>query len=65
MRSAADPAGRVVLGARRPGVEGEPQGIVAERVVQPVDEAGIRPVEAEPGEFDQSRLPGPSLSLRI
>ena len=42
----------VVLRARRPGVEAEPHGIVAEHVVKAMDEAGIRPVETEADELD-------------
>src|SRR2546426_3812529 len=44
----------VVLGAGRLAVEGEADGVVAQRVLQPVGEAGIGPVEAEAGQLDRS-----------
>jgi hypothetical protein len=42
----------MVLGAGRLAVEAEPQRVVAKRVVELVDEAGIGPVEVDAGELD-------------
>ena len=57
-------------------VDAEPHGIVAERILEPVRQAGIRPVEAEPGELDavaprvapplgDSRFSSATVSLRV
>ena len=56
----------VVLGAGRRAVEREPQRVVAQRVLEAVREAGVRPVEAEAGQLDAvaARVVGDDLGLQ-